>query len=246
MTSERVLTPADAVTKAAPLMLFVGADKGGTGKTMMARTLIDYCAARSVNLRVIDSQVPFGALKRFHPQAELIDIGETQGQMKLFAKSPADVVLVDMRAGVLASTLTALGDLGFLEDAKAGKRRYGVIHILGPSKASLDEIGPTEAALKGGAVHVLVKNCANDERFEWGVGALESYFKSEDVARAVLTVPHLDGTAREAVEAKGVSFAAFAADEDGNDLILCRRVRKWLRDVHGEFDKAGIGRLVAS
>lgn len=229
-----------------PLLIFVGANKGGTGKTTIARALIDGCNARSVNLRVVDSETPNGGLKRFYPQAELVDITHTQGQMKLFDElGKAAVTIVDMKAGILTATLSAVHDLGLLKDAAQKKIGVAVIHILGPSPSSLDEIAPTEAALKDGGMHFLVRNCANDERFEWSPGALADYFKDGDIPRAVLNIPHLDGVTREAIDRAAVSFAAFAADEKYS-RVQRGWTNKWLGEVYEQFDKAGISRLVTA
>ena len=58
-----------------PVVILVGADKGGVGKTTLARTLLDYLAARNTPARAFDSEFPRGALKRFHPKmTEIIDL----------------------------------------------------------------------------------------------------------------------------------------------------------------------------
>lgn len=240
MTSERQ----PVTNNITPILILVGSDKGGVGKTMISRALIDGCNARSVNLRVIDTETPNGALKRFYPQAELIDITQTQGQMRVFDElGKAAVTIVDMKAGILSTTLRALDGMGLLADVANKKIRLAVVHILGSSPNSLDEIAPTETSLKDGGVHFLVRNCANDAQFEWEPGALADYFKSDDIARVVLNIPHLDGVTREAIDQAAVSFAAFVAD-DTRSRVQRGWTRKWLGEVFEQFDKAGINRLV--
>src|SRR5207253_7093542 len=50
-----------------PTVILVGADKGGVGKTIVARTLLDYLVANNVPARAFDTEAPKGTLKRFHP-----------------------------------------------------------------------------------------------------------------------------------------------------------------------------------
>src|SRR5208283_4426973 len=55
------------VRMAKPAIIVVGADKGGVGKTTVARTLLDYFTAHHVPTRAFDTEAPKGTLKRFHP-----------------------------------------------------------------------------------------------------------------------------------------------------------------------------------
>src|SRR5260370_7000027 len=70
---------------AKPVVIVVGADKGGVGKTTVARTLLDYFSANNVATRAFDTENPRGTLKRFHPDAtEIVDMTATSDQMKIF------------------------------------------------------------------------------------------------------------------------------------------------------------------
>ena len=51
-----------------PVVIVVGADKGGVGKTTVSRTLLDYFSANNVPTRAFDTESPRGTLKRFHPE----------------------------------------------------------------------------------------------------------------------------------------------------------------------------------
>ena len=59
---------------AKPALILVGADKGGVGKTTVARTLLDYFTAHHIPTRAFDSEAPKGTLKRFHPEtSDIVD-----------------------------------------------------------------------------------------------------------------------------------------------------------------------------
>ena len=53
---------------AKPAVIIVGADKGGVGKTTVARTLLDYFGAHQTPTRAFDTEAPRGTLHRFHPE----------------------------------------------------------------------------------------------------------------------------------------------------------------------------------
>ena len=48
---------------AKPVVIVVGADKGGVGKTTVARTLLDYFTANNIASRAFDTESPRGTPK---------------------------------------------------------------------------------------------------------------------------------------------------------------------------------------
>src|ERR1700733_7121546 len=108
-------------------IVIVGADKGGVGKTTVARTLLDYLLAHQAHTRAFDTESPRGTLKRFHPDGtSIVDATMVADQMRIFdtlnAPDPL-VTVIDLRAGLLSPTLKALRDIGFFA---AVKRRPGL------------------------------------------------------------------------------------------------------------------------
>jgi hypothetical protein len=72
-----------------PLLFFgeilIGADKGGVGKTTVARTLLDYLRNHDVPTRAFDTEAPKGTLQRFHPDvSEVVDVTAVADQMRIF------------------------------------------------------------------------------------------------------------------------------------------------------------------
>src|SRR6202043_3394224 len=220
---------------AKPVVIVVGADKGGVGKTTVSRTLLNYFSANNVPTRAFDTESPRGTLKRFHPElTEIVDMTATADQMKIFdllnSVTPS-VTVIDVRAGLLSPSLVALRDIGFLDAAKTGQITFAVFHILGPSIASLDEIAETANFMQG-AKYFLVKNFIKD--------ATE------------LTIPKLNEMAYEQVEVASVPFLKFVANKGTSDeaanysFVLRGYVRHWLANVWSEFDRIKLTDLVGS
>ena len=234
---------------AKPAVVLIGADKGGVGKTTVARTLLDYFAANQVSARAFDTEAPKGTLKRFHPDVtEVVDINLVPDQMKIFDTlnaASSSVTLIDIRAGLMSPTLRALRDIGFIDAAKKGQLTFAVFHILGPSIASLDEIAETAAYL-GDAKYFMVKNFINNTHFfQWDEATHSSYFKR--IKDAVeITIPKLNEMATEQVELASVPFAWFAGNKKPNgdpadfSFVLRGYVRHWLGNVWAEYDRVGV------
>jgi hypothetical protein len=236
---------------AKPTVILIGADKGGVGKTTVTRTLLDYFAANEIPHRAFDTEWPKGTLKRFHPDVtDVVDVTQARDQMKIFDTiNAAEVTAIDVRAGLLSDTLTALSDIGFLEGVQDGAFDFALFHILGPSIASLEEIAEISGYLTG-AHHFLVKNFMNSTTFfEWDPPTYNSYFKKIGRAREIV-VPRLNEIACEQVELAGVPFATFVANKtpDGADadysFVLRGYVRHWLNNVWAEYDRVGLADLV--
>ena len=239
---------------ARPAVILVGADKGGVGKTTVARTLLDYFAAHNTPTRAFDTESPRGTLKRFHPAVtEVVDVTSVPDQMKIFdtlGNAAAKVTVIDVRAGLLSSTLQALSDIGFIESAKKGQITFAVFHILGPSIASLQDIAET-ARFVGDASYFLVKNHINDTSFfEWDPATYNSYFKQIKDAEEI-TIPKLNEMACEQVEVASVPYVSFVANKNAKgeaanySFVLRGYVRHWLGNVWGEYDRVKLVDLVS-
>jgi hypothetical protein len=238
-----------------PVIILIGADNGGVGKTTVARTLLDYFGVHQTPVRAFDTGSPRGTLKRFHPDiTEVVDVTSVADQMKIFdtlGGADSRVTVVDVRAGLLSSTLKALSEIGFIECAKKDQITFAVFHILGPSIASLDEIAEIARSVGNGS-YFLVKNRINDTTFfEWDPATYNAYFKQiKDVAE--INIPKLNEMACERVEVAGSPFVSFIANKTARDekanysFVLRGYVRHWLGNVWSEYDRLHLIDLVAS
>jgi hypothetical protein len=239
---------------AKPAVVLVGADKGGVGKTTVSRSLLDYFVAHNVPTRAFDTEAPKGTLQRFHPElTDVVDITSTTDQMKIFdtlSSADAQVTVIDIRAGLLSTTLRALRDIGFLDAAKKSQLTFTVFHILGPSIASLDEIQDASSYMAD-AHYILVKNFINNTTFfEWDPATYNSYFKKIKDAHEV-TIPKLNEMACEQVELASVPYVSFIANKGSGgqpatySFVLRGYVRHWLGNVWAEFDRVKLIEMVA-
>jgi hypothetical protein len=238
---------------AKPAVIIVGADKGGVGKTTVMRTLLDYFLARKVPTRAFDTESPKGTLKRFHPDVtDIVDVTKIPDQMQIFdTLSENAVTLIDVRAGLLSPTLTALRNIGFIDAAKKGQITVSIFHVLGPSIASLDEIVDT-AEVANDVRYFLVKNFINNTHFfEWDQTTYNSYFKR--IKDAVeITIPKLNEMACEQVEIASVPFLTFIANKKANgeaatySFVLRGYVRHWLGHVWQEYDRIKLVDIVST
>ncbi|MCW2274056.1 hypothetical protein GJ654_06435 [Rhodoblastus acidophilus] len=237
-----------------PAVILVGADKGGVGKTTVSRALLDYLAANTILTRAFDTESPRGTLKRFHgPVTEVVDIAETSDQMRILDtlnSAQIKVSVIDTRAGALGATLRALRDVGFLDAVKAGEFSFTLMHVLGPSIASLDEIAET-APFIDSAHYFLVKNHINATTFfEWDPVTNRKYFEKVNPSGEII-IPKLDEMACEQVEIAGTSFSTFVANKTASgepanaSFVLRGYVRTWQARIAEELNRVRLLDLLA-
>ncbi len=237
-----------------PTVILVGADKGGVGKTTIARALLDYLASNGVYTRAFDTEFPRGTLHRFHPEeTEIVDLLSTSDQMKIIdtlSTAQVKVSVIDVRAGGLSIALEALKNMGFLDAVREGDFTFMVFHVLGSSIASLDEIEEIAPYVED-AQYFLVKNHVNDTTFfEWDPTTHHKYFDLVQTSGEV-TIPKLNEIAYEQVEISGTPFSTFVANKTAegepanHSFVLRGYVRTWQHKIAEEFDNIGLSAQIA-
>lgn len=218
----------------APLIIVVGADKGGVGKTTVARALMDYVGRHGIVVRAFDTEPgEVGVLKRFFPGAEMLNAGTVSGQMRVVDSARDDAVtLVDARAGLLTPMLQSFARIDLFSDVRAGAVRLLVLHVVGSSVASESEIAPVIEAMKGANL-IRVNNMANPD----------ARIAPAAPGEVSITIPYLDETAYEAVDRSDQGFVEFAGDPR-RSRVLRGEVRAWLAAAHAQFDRAGLGAMI--
>lgn len=236
-----------------PTLILVGADKGGVGKTTTSRALLDFIARRNILARAFDTEDPRGTLKRFYPGiTEVIDLEDVADQMKLLDTldtAAVRVTVVDLKAGAMSGALETFDNIGVLDAARSGQFNMALVHVIGPSIASLDEMGEIASYVEG-LSYVVARNFINETNFfEWDEKTYKKYFAGLSNAREI-DIPKLNEMAYEQVDLAGVTFSDFidnknARGDTGNfSFVLRGYVRKWISDLDKEFEKLDLIKAV--
>jgi hypothetical protein len=226
-----------------PLVILIGADRGGVGKTTTARALADYLQARGANAKLFDSEFPAGDLKRFAPNATIVDIAKTAGQMAVFDTLDG-VTLLDVRAGQFSHSLRSLDDARLLDDVRSGALNLALLHVLGPTDRSFDEIAEIAGIIGGGARHFLVRNHINEGDFSDWDEDMRFAKQLRSMDGATVSIPHLTFEACDALQKLGMGFDTFARDAN-QSRMLRGFLRTWLDAIWRDFDRVKLGDLVA-
>lgn len=209
---------------AIPNVYIVGADKGGVGKTMITRALLDYLKSNAIEHRAFDTECPIGVLKRFYPdKTEIVDLTDSDDQMKVFDTLGQPVTVIDIRAGLLTPILKTLGEIGFIDPAKC---KITILHVLGNNQASVGEVKAITDGIASSR-YVPVGNHVNDTKFTYPDGALN--------------IPMMNVKACESVDASNLGFASYTNSSESG--VLRGYARHWLGLVFAQFDAAKLNVL---
>jgi len=219
---------------------FVGGEKGGVGKSVVARLLAQRFVDRSVPFAAVDGDQSSGALLRYYGEyTQPVDFTavESADQIMDRALGSDRRVLVDLPAQSVRSLWKWLAGASVFEFTREMGIPLTFWHVTDGGFASTSEL---EKALKlfGSEVsHVVVKNHGRSKDF--------SQFEQSEAKRVldalsgkVLELPELEASTMFAIDRLGSSF--WAAIHRNDELALKpldrQRVRLWLARCYAGLD----------
>ena len=198
----------------------IGGEKGGVGKSLVARLLAQYMIDNHIPFIGFDSDRSHGALLRFYSgyaSPVLIDSYESlDAIVEAASENPERRVLVDLAAQTQERLTQWMDDSQLLEVAPELGLHIRYWHVMdeirGDDFRILDKSGEKERAIAMGAT--------------------------------VIHLKRLSEVAMIKIDASSVSFWAVAnkseADTSGLGLLERQRVKVWLRNAFSEVAKPGM------
>lgn len=217
-------------------------EKGGVGKTTIARVIADYFKAHQSSFRAFDAEGATGQLLRFYPDdTEPVDISTAASVSPvldyLMDGTGKRLALIDLGARSGADLKSWLYRGGALEEA--GDKRLGItlVYVIGGAVDSVGHLKEAFEALGKDPNYLLVRNLGVSSKFE--------VYDQSNVREEILgvggreiTFPELDPFVYQSVDRASVSFTDFAENQGGNFSYTERRyTRTWLRECYAELDE---------
>ncbi|MBV9889591.1 MAG: mobilization protein [Rhizobacter sp.] len=221
----------------------IGGEKGGVGKSLMARVLAQYMIDRQLPFLGFDTDRSHGALMRFYSAyASPIEINKVESLdaiVEAAVDQPGRRILVDLAAQTHDSLANWMEEAGVVSLADEMGMKIFYWHVMDTGKDSVDLLRRLLDRFGTGLAYVLVRNQVRGNDFT----TLE---QSGEQARAiamganVVSVKKLNEHVIQQIDANSSSFWQAKADKDGLGLMDRQRVKMWLRDVYREFDDVGV------
>jgi hypothetical protein len=225
----------------------IGGEKGGVGKSLVARLLAQYFIDKDVHFLGFDTDRSHGALMRFYAgYASPVLVDRYEALDKIIESSidqPGRRVLVDLAAQTHEPLVKWMDESGVLDLADVSGLAIHYWHVMDSGKDSVDLLKKLLDRFGHRLQYVLVRNQLRGDDFT----QLE---QSGEQARALalgaklVNIRHLHDAVVQKIDAANASFwaAKNASSTSGAKLGLMerQRLKLWLGHAYGELESAGV------
>jgi hypothetical protein len=223
---------------------FVGGEKGGVGKSVMARLCAQYCIDRALPFCAVDADGSHGALLRFYADyARPVDLAdpESADEILTLATEEDRRVVVDLPAQSARLLGAWLEEGGIFDLAADSGVKIVFWHVIDDGKDALITLGRLLARYGEKARYCVVKNAGRGKAFSLFEQS-ETRAEAERLGAAVLELPELSPAVMQKIDRWDASFWAAVHGTiapDSFTRIERQRVKVWLGGAFDQIAKLG-------
>ncbi len=243
-----MITSLDDEARATSTVHLIGGEKGGVGKSVVARLIAQQLIDHHIPFTGFDTDRSHGALMRFYADYAspvLIDRYEALDQiLETAVEKPGHRVLVDLAAQTHEPLSRWIEESGVLDVAGEAGVAVKYWHVMDAGRDSVDLLQKLLDRFGNRLQYVIVLNQLRGDDF----GQLERSGQLEralELGAKVVKLKHLHDAVIRKIDASNASFwaARHAPNaEDGLKLGLLerQRLKTWLAGAGEEIDAAGL------
>lgn len=212
---------------------FVGGEKGGVGKSVVARTLAQLFIDRGIPFAALDADRSHGALVRYYADyTQRVDLDDLQSADRILesALEAERLVLVDLPSQSNGSLERWMEETGIVSFARECDVRLVFWHVTDGGFDSVSQLDRVLEVAGGSLEHVVVKNQGRSKNFSQ-FDASPANRRLLELGSHIVTLPELDAAVMYEIDRFGSSFwAAINTNHGGQALspLARRRAQLWL------------------
>jgi hypothetical protein len=240
-------TSVDSTAEAMTNIHLIGGEKGGVGKTLVARLLAQYFIDHSMAFTGFDSDRTHGALLRFYAGYAapiLMDNYESLDTIvEAASENPQRRILVDLAAQSNDGLTQWMEDSQLLEVAAEIGLNIRYWHVMDSGRDSVDLVKRLLDRHAARLKYTLVLNHVRGTDFR----ILEASGERERalaLGAGIFELQRIDDATMLKIDAASMSFWAVAnkseGDTSGLRLLERQRVKVWLKNAYAEIAKVGV------
>ncbi len=225
----------------------IGGEKGGVGKSVVARLLAQYLIDHNLPFTGFDTDRSHGALLRYYAgfaAPTVIDSYQSlDAIMEAAANQPDNHVLVDLAAQTFEPLARWIDESGVLELAEELGITLNYWNVMDSGRDSVDLLGKLLEKFGSRLNYIIVLNQLRDDNFS----ILESSGIKEQALAAgakFITLKKLHAPVMTKIDSNSYSFWAAknkdAESANGLGLLERQRVKIWLDHAYKEFKSIGL------
>jgi hypothetical protein len=225
----------------------IGGEKGGVGKSLVARVLAQYFIDHALPFIGFDSDRTHGALLRFYAgyaSPILMDNYESlDAIVEAATENPERAILVDLAAQSNEGLTQWMDDSQLLEVAAEIGLNIRYWHVMDSGRDSVDLLRRLLDRYAARMKYTLVLNQVRGADFRILDGSGEKE-RALALGASIVNLKRLHETTMIKIDAGSMSFWAVAnkneGDTSGLRLLERQRVKVWLQNAFAEIAKAGV------
>jgi hypothetical protein len=231
---------ASALMRVVSHIHFIGGEKGGVGKSVVARLLAQRFIDRSLPFAALDADRSSGALLRYYAEyTQPVDLDDVASADQIMDRAlGADRrVLVDLPAQSARQLWGWFSGANVFEFARETGVRLSLWHVSDGGFASLSAIEQALPLFRDQVQHFLVRNHGRGRDFSQLDASAGQ--KLAELSAHVFDLPELEPNAMYAIDRLGSSFWAAVHQNDGERALKPlerQRVRLWLDRCYTALD----------
>lgn len=218
---------------------FIGGEKGGVGKSVLARLLAQYHIDRDMPFAAFDTDRSHGALLRFYADFSspiALDEVESSDRLMESALETERNVLVDLAAQTSAPLHRWIDQAELIELAREEGIAVVFWHVIDDGA---DSIALLESLLEryGASTDcVVVRNHGRGRNFS-AYESSEVRAKAEETGARHIDLPELNASSMRKIDHGSTSlWAAVNNKESGLGIMDRQRVKVWIKRAYQQFD----------
>ena len=219
---------------------FIGGEKGGVGKSLVARILAQYFIDHGLPFIGYDADKSHGALLRFYADyaapVAVDDFNSLDRIVEAAAAAPEQRVLVDLAAQSQHSLGQWIEDSGLIELAPAVGLSLTYWHVMDGGRDSVDLLRAWLDRFGGRLRLVLAQNALRGDGFEI-LKASGERARAEQLGAKVVAIARLQDATMQKIDARSTSFWAAINQTGGAGLGMLerQRVKVWLARTYAQI-----------
>ena len=226
----------------------VGGEKGGIGKSVLSRVLVQYHIDKNIPFKAFDGDLSQGALMRYYGEfAEAVDIREYESADRIVEQAVESGlnVVVDLPAQASTAIDRWVMDSGLTEFGEELGVKLTLWHVMDDGTDSVRLLDRALSVYGDSLDYVLVKNHGRGSDFSY-FDASEAKEKALEYGARIIDFPELHAASMRKIDRVGASLWAAANNKDeavGPTLGMLerQRVRVWLSNAYKLLDQVFAG-----
>ena len=210
--------------------------KGGVGKSFFATNFVQYLKDRGHDHRAIDSDHENSTLKRFHPEADFINLEHRREIDAVFTTAEtSDLLVIDCRAASTDLFIDFFDEVGLTEVLRTLDARLTVICPVNHEADSVEQVRILSDALENECRWLVLKNEAHSDAFKIYENSKTRRRLLDSLAAREITMPRLYDWLVTSLNEHNVTITTALRDPEFN-LLDRQRLKHWQSRFNQQLD----------